>query len=161
MLIRRAVASDVEAANEIYDTARKFMRETGNLGQWTSTYPGREDILRGIEDGTSFVCEMDGEIVATFYFRVGEDPTYKKIYDGEWKNGEPYAAVHRVAVKYHRLGIADFCYSECFKMHPNLKIDTHRDNIPMQRSLEKCGFEYCGIIHLLTGEERMAYQKTK
>ena len=42
-------------------------------------------------------------------------------------------------------GIIDFCFSECFKIHSNLKIDTHRDNIPMQKVLLRNGFEYCGI----------------
>jgi len=161
MIIRPATVADAKAANEIYDSARGFMRETGNLGQWTLAYPGLDDILSGIEDGTSYVCVEGEEIVGTFYFRVGEDPTYIVIYDGEWKNADTYAAVHRVAVKYHGRGIGKFIYDECFKMHPNLKIDTHRDNIPMQHSLEKCDFEYCGIIHLANGDERMAYQRTK
>jgi hypothetical protein len=29
----------------------------------------------------------------------------------------------------------------------------------MQRSLEKNGFARCGIIHLASGDERIAYQK--
>ena len=161
MKIRLATPSDVEAANEIYDKARAYMRESGNSEQWSGKYPGESDIIAGISDGTSFVCEDGGEIVATFYFKVGRDPIYDLIYDGEWKNHDKYAAIHRIAVKYHGRGIADFCYNECFKMYPNLKIDTHRDNIPMQKSLKKCGFEYCGIIHLLNGEERLAFQRCK
>ena len=161
MKIRLAVLSDVKAANEIYDAARLYMKRSGNSEQWSGSYPGEADILEGIAEGTSYVCEDGGEIVATFYFKVGEDPTYKVIYDGAWKNEDKYAAIHRIAVKYHGRGIADFCYNECFKMHPNIKIDTHRDNIPMQRSLLKCGFEYCGIIYLQNGEERLAYQRYK
>lgn len=161
MKIRLATAADAEAANEIYDAARLYMKTSGNGGQWSGRYPGREDIISGISDGTSFVCEDGGKVVATFYFKIGNDPTYNVIYDGKWKNPDEYAAIHRIAVKYHGRGIADFCYNECFKIHPNLKIDTHRDNIPMQKSLKKCGFEYCGIIHLLNGDERLAYQKCK
>lgn len=29
----------------------------------------------------------------------------------------------------------------------------------MQHSLHKAGFSYCGIIYLLNGDERLAYQK--
>jgi hypothetical protein len=29
----------------------------------------------------------------------------------------------------------------------------------MQGALAKAGFHYCGIIHLLDGDERLAYQK--
>ena len=81
--------------------------------------------------------------------------------DGEWKNSAPYGAIHRIAVKYHGRGIVDFCFRECFLRFPNLKIDTHRDNIPMQKCLKRAGFEYCGIIYLANGDERLAYQKTK
>jgi hypothetical protein len=29
----------------------------------------------------------------------------------------------------------------------------------MQHNIQKHGFVYCGIIHLLSGDERLAYQK--
>ena len=66
MKIRLATAEDVEAANKIYDEARLYMRASGNLEQWNSIYPGKADIIEGIADGTSYVCEDGGEIVATF-----------------------------------------------------------------------------------------------
>ena len=118
-------------------------------------------MAEGIKKGTSYVCEDNGEVIAAFHFSVGDDPTYKKIYEGEWQNDEPYAVIHRIAVKYHGRGIADFCYGECFRIHPNLRIDTHRDNLPMQRSLGKNGFVRCGVIYLENGEDRVAYQKIK
>ena len=159
MLIRRATMADVEAANAIYDEARIYMRENGNPYQWGGLYPGRADIINGITDGTSYVCEDGGEIVATFYFGIGADPTYATIYEGAWRSDAPYAAVHRIAVKYHGRGIPAFIFNECYKMHPNLRIDTHETNLPMQKVLLRCGFEYCGIIHLADGSPRMAYQR--
>lgn len=162
MIIRPATAADVEAAAKIYDEARAFMKEGGNPNQWKGEYPNATDVLSGIDDGASYVCEEDGEVVATFYFKDNaDDPTYRKIYGGEWKNSDPYSVIHRIAVKYHGRGIVDFCFSECFKARQNIKIDTHKDNIPMQKVLERCGFRYCGIIYLENGEERLAYQKTK
>ena len=41
----------------------------------------------------------------------------------------------------------------------NLRIDTHRDNVIMRHVIEHYGFTYCGIIYLLNGDERLAYQK--
>ncbi len=159
MKIRLATLADIDAANEIYASARDFMRKAGNPYQWGTSYPGREDIVDGINDGTSYVCESDGETVATFYFKIGPDPTYNEIFDGEWQNDEPYAAIHRIAVKYHGRGIVDFCFAECFRRFPNLKIDTHEYNIPMQKCLERCGFVHCGTIYTWNGEPRKAYQK--
>lgn len=159
MIIRPATLEDVTAANEIYISARVFMRDSGNPDQWADSYPSDKDITEGISDGTSYVCEDRGEIVATFYFHIGEDPTYSEIYGGKWLSDEPYAVIHRIAVKHHGKGIAGFIYRECFKIHPNLRIDTHRNNLPMQRSLEGAGFTRCGIIYLKSGDERIAYQK--
>ena len=159
MIIRKTTLADVGAAEKIYKDARVFMRAAGNPTQWASVYPNRESVLADIENGVGYVCEDEGEILAVFMFKIGRDKTYDVIYDGEWLNDEPYAVIHRIAVARRGRGIAAFCFDECYKMFPNLKIDTHKDNIAMQRALEKSGFEYCGIIHLENGEERIAFQK--
>ena len=159
MIIREATERDVKEAGALYGQARKYMAENGNPYQWQTAYPSEEDVLSDIPKKSSFVVEECGEIIGVFHFHVGDDDTYAKIYNGEWKNSDPYAVIHRVAVKYHGKGIANFIYAECYKRYPNLKIDTHKDNLPMQKSLEKNGFEYCGIVYLPSGEERLAYQK--
>ena len=41
----------------------------------------------------------------------------------------------------------------------SIRVDTHRDNLPMQRMLQKNGFIYCGIIYLADGKERFAFEK--
>ena len=46
-----------------------------------------------------------------------------------------------------------------FSVDRNIRIDTHRDNRIMQHLLERHGFRYCGIIYLLSGDERLAYQR--
>lgn len=159
MIIRKTNPSDLYEAAEIYDKAREFMKNSGNHCQWANGHPNSEDIIADIAAGDGYVCEDGGEVVGVFFFRIGDDPTYARIYEGEWQNDKPYAVIHRIAVKHHGRGIADFIYSECFKLHPNLRIDTHRDNLPMQRSLEKNGFKYCGIIYIQDGTERLAFQK--
>lgn len=159
MQIRRSTPSDITAIGEIYSAAKKFMRENGNPNQWSENGPDENSALSDSERGIGYVCEDGGEIVAVFAFEIGREPTYDKIYGGEWLSDEPYAYMHRVAVKKHGQGIIDFCFNECFKLHPNLKIDTHRDNIPMQRVLKRCDFRECGIIYLENGDERLAFQK--
>ena len=39
----------------------------------------------------------------------------------------------------------------------HLRIDTHKDNIPMQKALEKNGFGRCGMIYTDDGSQRIAY----
>jgi RimJ/RimL family protein N-acetyltransferase len=159
MKIRRSTPADIKAIGEIYSSAKSFMRENGNPHQWNKVGPDESTALSDAKRGIGYVCEDEGEIVAVFAFEVGNEPNYDKIYEGAWLNAEKYAYIHRVAVKKHGQGIIDFCFSECFKMHPNLKIDTHRDNIPMQKVLKRNGFSECGIIYIENGDERIAFQK--
>jgi len=159
MLIRKTRKSDLAAIEEIYSAAKKFMRENGNKDQWNTDYPNAKSAADDMNLGIGYVCEDNDEILAVFAFGIGIEPTYTVIYDGNWLNSAPYAYIHRVAVKKHGMGIIDFCFNECFKLFPNLKIDTHKDNIPMQKVLLRNGFKLCGKIHLENGDERLAYQK--
>ncbi len=161
MIIRKTRLTDVDDVMNIYASARAFMREAGNATQWGSGYPTREIIERDVESEHGFVVEDDGEIVGAFFFKIGVDPTYIKIYNGEWIDDKEYGVIHRIAVKYRGRGIVDFVYKHCFNIINNLKIDTHRDNLPMQKSLAKNGFKYCGVIYLESGDERIAYQKAE
>ncbi len=160
MEIRKSTYDDVYRMLEIFKGAREFMKENGNPNQWGEAYPPKSLLLQDIEEGNSYVCIKDGIIVGTFYYKEGEDPTYKKIYDGQWLNDKPYGVVHRIATARGTRGVGSFCLDWCFNQSGNLKIDTHRDNIPMQRLLAKLGFNRCGIIYIENGEERIAYQKT-
>jgi GNAT superfamily N-acetyltransferase len=159
MNIRLAKLEELPALLDIYDGARLYMRENGNAEQWSGGYPNAEVLTEDIENGRLYVCEDAGVLLGVFCYFEGTDPTYTKIYDGEWLDEKHVGVMHRVAVAVHRKGVASFCYEYCFEKSKNLRIDTHRDNIPMQRSLVKNGFRQCGIIHLLNGDERLAYQK--
>ena len=161
MNIRRAKREELPQIEEIYASARAFMREQGNPDQWKNRYPTHELIKRDMDAEKLYVCEEDREILGVFYFALGEDPTYRVIEDGAWLSEEPYGVIHRIAVAARGRGVAAFCFAHCFSICPNIRIDTHRDNLPMQRALQKNGFLRCGIIHLENGEERIAYQKTK
>lgn len=160
VLIRPAGLEDLPLVMEIYEYARAFMRANGNVTQWVNGYPSEELIRREIQDGHSFVCtDGDGEIVGTFCFILGDDPTYQQIYDGAWLNDEPYGVIHRMGTNGKRKGIAEACLDWSFQHSDNIRVDTHRDNLVMQHILEKNGFKRCGIIYVRDGTERIAYQK--
>lgn len=159
MNIRTARPDELKKIMRIYADARAFMRANGNPWQWGDKYPPENMIRKDIETGNCYVCEADGEILGTFYYAEGEDPTYQSIENGAWLNESPYGVIHRIASTRARRGVASFCFAWAVERCGNLKIDTHRDNVPMQRSLSKNGFTRCGIIHLENGEERIAYQK--
>lgn len=161
MIIRKTRPEDILSVMEIYESAREFMRSTGNSEQWAGGYPPRELIEGDVRDGHSYVAVDDGEIIGTFFFKIGADPTYLRIDGGEWINNEKYGVIHRIAMKYQGRGIASKIYDYCYGIINNLRIDTHKDNLPMQHSLEKNGFSRRGIIYILGGDERIAYQKTE
>ncbi|RNC64364.1 GNAT family N-acetyltransferase [Proteiniphilum sp. X52] len=158
--IRPATHGDLPQVMEIYAIARDFMRRTGNASQWIEGYPSTVYITEEIGAGHSFVCEnQDGELVGTFCFMMGEDPTYKKIYEGEWLNSDPYGTVHRLASAGKEKGVAEACFRWCFEQCPNIRVDTHRDNRVMRQILDKLRFTRCGVIYVSNGTERLAYQK--
>ena len=159
MNIRKAQMRDIDEIMNIYASAREFMRASGNPNQWGDGYPSRELIKADIESGLSYIVEDEGEIIACFFFKVGEDPTYVRIYEGEWIEGGEYGVIHRIAVKYNGRGIIARVFEFCSEISRSIRIDTHRDNIPMQRALEKNGFTRCGIIYLPSRDERIAYQR--
>lgn len=159
MRIRKTVEADLVQIGKIYENAKKFMRETGNPNQWNGETPNIKTAREDMEKGVGYVAEEEGEILAVFMFSQDHDPTYTKIYDGNWLSNAPYGVIHRIAVAKQGQGIIGGCIDECFSRCHNLRIDTHRDNLPMQRALLKRGFVYCGIIHLANGDERLAYQK--
>ena len=168
--IRKSTLEDLPALLRLAEAARAIMRRSGNLGQWVGGYPSAEVFEADIERGCSYLMlDDDGEPAGTFAFIPGPEPTYAAIYDDElptgerihgcWLDDEPYFVVHRIASLPEHHGVMSALLDYCFCHTPNLRIDTHRDNLIMQHLLERQGFARCGIIYLANGDERLAYQK--
>ena len=148
---------------EIYSSARDFMRECGNGEQWKSAYPPRELVESDIKKGNLYTVTDCGEILCVFYEDFGEDADYRSIYEGEWRTKAPYGIIHRIAVsnRARGRGVSAIVFSHVLEKYGSVRIDTHRNNIPMQRALAKFGFERAGIIYIRGGEERVAYEISK
>lgn len=158
--IRKSSFEDLPVILRLRDQAREIMRSYGNVNQWPEGYPLKEKFENDIEQGHSYVMMDDkGVIVGTFAFIPGPDVTYKVIYDGQWLDNEPYYVIHRIASTPDSHGILEALLDYCEAIAPNIRIDTHEGNIIMRKGLEKRGYQYCGIIHLLNGDERLAFQK--
>lgn len=166
MIIRKAEKKELEEILTIYKEAREYMALNGNRNQWGDNYPQKELIEEDIASGKCYIA-VDEKICGVFYFAIETDPMYNVIEEGQWLNDDTYAVVHRIAVSMntHNKGIAgksiDYAQLICKEKGIfNLKMDTHRDNYPMQQFLEKKGFLKCGIVYVEDGTERIAYQKT-
>ena len=158
--IREAKPTDITEIMQVMDAAKKIMRQSGNLHQWGDGYPSEAVIFSDMEKHGGFVIEDGSRIVGYFAFLPSPEPTYSKIYDGEWMDDNlPYHVIHRIASYPEAHGIFSTIMDFCFSHDANIRIDTHKDNRIMQHNIKKHGFTYCGIIYLASGDERLAYQK--
>ena len=158
--IRQATMDDLPTILSLRDQAREIMRSYGNTYQWPDGYPRNDMFKKDIELGGSYVmADETGAIVGTFALLPSPEVTYNVIYDGQWLNNKPYHVIHRIASTPDSHGILDAVLDFSEAMAPNIRIDTHEANVIMRKGLEKHGYQYCGIIHLLNGDERLAFQK--
>ena len=156
--IVKAETKDLCEILRVYETARKFMKETGNASQWGDGYPKKDLLESDIENGRLFVFKTGEEIHAVFAFALGDDPTYRVITDGQWLSSDPYGTIHRVASDGVLHGVLSKAVAFCKEKTKHLRIDTHEDNKIMQRQIEKNGFQRCGIIFEPDLSPRIAYE---
>ena len=155
--------SDLPELLRVYGEARDFMAQSGNPKQWgPSGYPQKELLEEDIRKGRLFVLTRGERIAAAFVLAAGAEPTYRVIEAGEWRSDKPYLTIHRLGSRKDEHGCAravlDFCKNEAHKKGLDLRADTHEDNKPMLRILEKYGFAYCGMIHVADGSPRRAFR---
>lgn len=156
--IEKACMEEFEALQRVYAAARRFMEQTGNPDQWGKTNPPAELLLSHLAQGNLYAVKENGRICGAFAFIPGVDPTYGYI-EGAWASDSPYAAIHCVASDGTARGVFDACVAFCGQRCGHLRIDTYKDNVIMQRCIERQGFAYRGIIYLANGSPRMAYDR--
>lgn len=160
MTVQTAQPWHLDAIMAVLEAAKGIMRASGNTGQWVNGYPGEDVIMGDISNGYGRIVTEGERIVGYFAFIQSPEPTYDKIYDGQWLDDElPYHVVHRIGSYPEVHGVFRTIMDWCFGQDGNIRVDTHRDNLIMQHNLGKYGFAYCGIIYLASGDERLAYQK--
>ncbi|MDR1780439.1 MAG: GNAT family N-acetyltransferase [Tannerella sp.] len=165
MEFRAARKEDIPVIMSIIGQAQASLKERG-VEQWQNGYPTAEIELEDIAAGAAYVATDGGRVVAMISIYFNDEPTYDRIYEGAWLTEGQFMVAHRMAVANDckRSGVAAFIFEQIEAICRNkgiysFKADTHRDNIPMRTFLEKYGFSYCGIIYLLDGNERLAYEK--
>jgi RimJ/RimL family protein N-acetyltransferase len=157
METRLSEEKDVSAILTLYQKARSFMAMHGNPDQWNKGAPDLGSLQKDLSLARSFVVIEKEEVIGT-YVLVKHDPNYDQI-QGRWLNGGDYVAVHRLASG--KPGVGTFILETINRRYRNVRIDTHKDNYPMQNLLIKLGFVHCGTILLLDkgNSPREAYMK--
>lgn len=165
MHFRKAVGGDADRIMEIIRQAQRYFRENG-IDQWQNGYPNPDVVMNDIKNENNYVLLKCGSIIATAVVSFDGEETYGSIYEGNWAGSGSYAVIHRIAVEQSMKGsgiaavmmgnIETLCRKAGMQ---SIRVDTHRDNRSMQRMLSKNGFQYCGIIYLKDGSERLAFEK--
>ncbi|MBQ9468394.1 MAG: ASCH domain-containing protein [Clostridia bacterium] len=155
----KAQPSDLPEILEIYRYARAEMARAGNPTQWKNDRPSEETLRADIAAGALLKAEDRGSLRGVFALYRGEDPTYARIFGGAWRVPPPYGVIHRIARAPGVTGFFAEALGVAAALAPALRIDTHKDNLPMLHLLGKHGFSYRGIICTDNGTERMAFDR--
>ena len=163
---RPAAPADLDAIWDIILQAQVFMHSQG-LDQWQDGYPERAQLAEDIAKGQSYLLETGGQAAATAVLQTEHEPDYDHIYEGAWRLDAPCACIHRLAAAGGQRGKgAAHALLSALEQHAlqngisYLRVDTHEDNRPMRRFLEKNGFVYCGVVYMSRGhQKRVAYDK--
>lgn len=159
MPVVQASLEDLPQIIDILKKGRQLQIDSGNLNQWSASYPDPQLIQKDIQKGASYLyTSPEGEIWAVFCLMKEAEPTYSTI-AGEWLNDtDPYVTIHRLATAQIRKGMGEKVLRWVIDHNPNVRIDTHEDNATMRHIIKKLGFKRCGVIYLENGDPRIAYQ---
>lgn len=163
--LRKTEEKDIRAVMNIIKQAQQYFKER-NIDQWQNGYPNELIIKEDIKREWSYILADGDNVVATAAISFEGEPTYDEIYEGRWLSNEKYAVIHRICVnnEFKGIGLAsqilDSAERLCVERNVHsIKIDTHKENVSMQKSLVKKGYKYCGIIYLEDKSERIAFEK--
>ena len=160
-MIRKAKEEDLPILAEIYEDAKVFMHENGNPTQWAGGYPNLYTLTMDLKKDVLYTVESDtqpGRISGAFSLLPSPDPTYAVIEDGSWLSDTPYAAVHAVVSDRKEKGMVKIIMAFVRERYDHIRVDTHENNIPMQKALLKDGFSKRGIIYTHDGTPRWVYE---
>lgn len=165
MKFRKAVKADISSIMNIISQAQDYFKKQG-INQWQNNYPNSEIISNDIDNNYSYVLLKEDNVVATAAVSFDGEKTYDSIYEGQWISNNEYAVIHRIAVdnNFKGLGLSSQIIKNVEELCLNkgvysIKVDTHEENLSMQRLLKKNKFQYCGIIYLENGSKRIAFEK--
>ena len=166
-MLRKAKSTELDEIMLIIEDGREFLRQQG-INQWQHSSPDKETIKQDIKNQTSYVYEIDRNIVATAMLT-----NYDSDYENSptlWSKCDNYLVIHCMAtlknIRNQGIGrqflsaIVEFAKKENIDY---IRIDTHKDNKIMRKFLSNFGFVELGEIKLtmknnLDDKERIAYE---
>lgn len=162
MEFRKATCDDIDTIVGIVEGGRERLRMQG-IDQWQRGYPDRGSIEADVAAEVGMVLCDGGRVAAYGAVIFTGEPAYDAITGGRWLTDGRYAVVHRLCVAADRLHSG--CGAEFMRNAErmagervaSIRIDTHPDNVVMQRLVRRRGFTFCGDV--VIESRRLAYEK--
>ena len=154
--IHRIGIENIPDVMKITNQAKDLLKKNGSL-QWQQGYPNEDTFTEDIKNNSLYGLYEDNKLNAFGAYVYGKDLNYVEI-DGKWDipANDKDMAIHRVAVDENchgkKFGVKILKYGIEYAKKLGcltVKVDTHKNNIPMQKSILKSGFVYKGIIKIL------------
>lgn len=165
MNIKKSTIHDLNSILTIIKQAQYYFKQHG-IDQWQNNYPNEDTIKSDIDSEISYILLINHKVMATAVISFEIEPSYQTIYNGNWLSNDSYAVIHRIAVDQSMKGqniaseFLNYANHLCVKNKINsIRIDTHENNLSMQKLLLKNQFHYCGDIFLEDKSKRIAFEK--
>ncbi|MFW5889285.1 MAG: GNAT family N-acetyltransferase [Bacillota bacterium] len=156
-MIRKAYENELNDILKIANKTKKNMLNN-NLKQWIGNYPNLEVFINDLKLKGLYVYLNDSKIVASISILEENDIPYKAI---KWYTHDSLV-IHRILVDpiYQHKGIGKALFRKAIELskkgnYKSLKVDTHPDNIKMQKLIKSMGFKYVGYLESIN---RLAYE---
>lgn len=157
-LIRLAINEEIHAISELAKVVRADMWNNG-LKQWTDNYPAYENFYQDYTNKGLYVLVEDELIIGSASIFVENEVAYQEVV---WEKDKSLV-VHRIMVDPARQGkgygkqLIEFALSMAQQGgFDSVKIDTHPDNLKMQKLLKSMNFNYRGYLFSIN---RLAFEK--
>jgi len=154
--IHRIEKDDMQRIMKITNDAKYLLKQNGSL-QWQQGYPNEDTFINDINNKSLYGIYENNNLMAYGAYILGKDINYVEI-DGKWDipANEKDLAIHRVAVDCNchgkKYGIKILKYGIIYAKKLGcltVKVDTHKNNIPMQKCINHSGFVYKGIVKII------------
>ena len=165
LALRGSIESDMAQLTGMLEDAIALLA-MNNIDQWQNGTISSEILLDAIMHDQAFVWEQrDSTGIAGFCVLDTYDELYENLAEGEWTVPGSYLAIHRVMVSQHLRGrkVTTQMFLDIKKMGivnnvDSLRIDTHPDNIMMQKTLKRNGFVRTWLLYMPSGSSRYTYE---
>lgn len=154
MIYRKATIEDLDAIERVYSRTHDA-EEAGltTIGWKRAIYPTRETALASLERDDMYVCEIDGEVVATGIINQLQVDVYADVSWAVEAADEEVLVLHTLAVdpssRHSGVGKGFVKYYEDMGREMNctdLRMDTNATNRIARRFYETLGFKEVGLV---------------